>query len=237
MATPSTMVIRALQMLGGKIIGGTLTSAEQTAYLAVLNSMMESWSLERLMCYQVVQESLALTSGTGSYTIGSGGAFNTARPTRICDPCFIRNSSDQDTPLELINADAYGKIVQKTTTGTYPRYLFYDAAFVTSLATIFLYPEPTASLTLYINSWKALQTFAAISTTVVLPPGYQRAIESNLAIELAAGYRPVPPETAKIARESKAAIMGVNLPSAYMQMPVGIVSPGMSRGRSILTGP
>src|SRR5688572_21302150 len=152
MATPSTMVIRALQMLGGKTIGGTLTSDEQTAYLAVLNSMMESWSLERLMCYQVVQESQALTASVGSLTIGSGATFNTARPIKIVDPCFVRDANSVDYPLELINAEAYGRIVLKTIDGTYPRYLFYDSAFASSLATIFLWPEPQAGLTLYINS-------------------------------------------------------------------------------------
>lgn len=237
MATPSTMTIRALQMIGMKAMGASLTSDEQTAYLSALNAMMDSWSLERLMCYQVVQESLALTSSVGSYTIGSGGAFNTARPTKIVDPCFIRDSSNFDTPLQIINAEAYGRIVSKTTDGTRPSYLFYDAAFASSLATIYLYPEPSASLTLYINSWKQLQTFATISTTVVLPPGYQRAIESNFAIELSAGLRNVPPEVIRIARESKAAIKSVNAPDSFMQLDAGVVYPSMMRGRNILTGP
>lgn len=226
MATPSTMIIRALQMIGDKMISGTLTTDQQTAYLSVLNAMMESWSLERLMCYQVVQESKALTTSDGTYTIGSGGDWNTDRPTRIVDPCFIRDSSGNDYPVKLINAEAYGRITLKTVDGSYPRYLFYDAAYVAGLGTIFLYPEPAASLTLYINSWKQLGTFAAIGTTVVLPPGYQEAIESNLAIRLAAGFRPVPAEVLLIARESKAAIKSVNMPDMFMRMPAGVARGG-----------
>lgn len=235
MATPSTMIIRALQMLGGKTIGGTLTSAEQTAYLDVLNAMMESWSLDRLMCYQVVQESQALTASVGSLTIGSGGTWNTTRPTKIVDPCFVRDANNIDYPLQIINAEAYGRIINKTIDGTYPRYIFYDAAYVAGLATIYLWPEPQSGLTLYINSWKQLQTFAAIGTTVVLPPGYQRAIESNLAVELAAGYRPVPPETALIARQSKAAIKSVNLPDTMMRLDPGVVRQHRG-GYNIYTG-
>lgn len=236
MATPSTMILRALQMLGGKVVGGTLTSAEQTDYLAVLNTMLESWSLERLMVYQVLQESQALTASVGSLTIGSGGTWNTTRPIKIVDPCFVREGGN-DYPITLIDSDAYGKIVRKTEDGSYPKYLYYDSAYAAGLATIYLYPEPKSGLTLYINSWKQLQQFSLISTTVVLPPGYQRAIESNLAVELSAGYRTVPPETLRIAVQSKAAIKGVNRPNNMMQMPVGVGSPGMSRGRSILTGP
>jgi hypothetical protein len=233
MATPSTMILRSLRLIGEKTLADTLSSNEQTAYLSDLNTMLESWSLDRLMCYQIVQESRTLTASVGSFTIGSAGTWNTARPTKIVDPCFTRDSGNIDYPLEIISAEAYGTIRQKTSDGSYPSYMFYDSAFVTSLGTIFLYPEPTSGLTLYINSWKQLQTFATISTTVVLPPGYQRAIEFNFAVEVAGGFINVSPEVVKIARESKAAIKGLNIPVGILQLPVGVVSSGRS---NILTG-
>jgi len=228
------MILASLILIGEKQIGGTLTTDEQTHWLARLNAMMESWSIDRLMCYQLLQESFALTTGTASYTIGSGGTFNTDRPNEIVNPCFVRDSANLDYHVQIIGAEAYGRISVKSTGNTYPSYLYYDSAFVTSLATIFLYPEPSASLTLYINSWKALQTFAAISTTVVLPPGYQLAIESNFAIHAAAGLVAVSKEVALIARESKAAIMALNVPDMMLRMPPGL--PGASgRGYNILT--
>lgn len=233
MATPSTMIVRALRLIGEKTVAGTLSSDEQTAYLADLNTMIESWSLERLMVYQLLQESKALTTSDGTYTIGSGGDFNTTRPTKIVDPCFIRDSDDIDHPLTLIDAQQYGAITKKTIDGSIPEYLFYDMAFASSLGTIYLYPEPEASLTLYINSWKQLQTFAAIGTTVVLPPGYQRAIEFNLAVELAGGFTNVSPEVAKIARESKAVIKGFNAPAGVLRLDAGI---GARRIWNINTG-
>jgi hypothetical protein len=222
MATPLSMILSSLVYTGAKTIGATLTTAEQTHHLSRLNAMLESWSLDSLMCYQLVQESFPLTSSIGSYTIGSGGAFNTARPAKIVDPCFIRDSASIDSPVEIIDAKAYGRLSLKSSDGSYPRALFYDAAFVAGLATVYLYPEPAASLTLYINSWKALQSFATIGETVVLPPGYQLAIESNYAINAAAGFRAVPTEVAKIARDSKAAIMSVNAPAGVLRMPAGI---------------
>lgn len=222
MATPSTMIINSLIMLGAKAIGDTLTSAEQTHYLAKLNSMLESWSLERLWCYQVVEESKALTASDGVYTIGSGGDWDTARPTKIVQ-AFVRDSSNYDYPVKVINADSYNSIVAKTTDGTYPEYLYYDGAFVAGLATIYLYPEPSSGLTLYISSWKQLQTFATISTTLVLPPGYQRAIESNFAIEEAGGLRDVPASVIKVARESKAAIKSLNIPDVFMSLDEGMI--------------
>jgi hypothetical protein len=222
MATPSSMIIRSLQLLDEKAIGGTLSSAEQTAYLSALNAMLESWSLERLMVYQLLQESRALTASVGSFTIGIGGTWNTTRPNKICDPVFTRDANNVDYQMQIIDAQQYGNIKNKTIDGPYPQYLFYDAAYVAGLATIYLYPEPQSGLTLYINSWKQLQSFSTISDTLVLPPGYQRAIEFNFAIEVAGGLISVQPEVLKIARESKAAIKALNDVPTVLNMPLGV---------------
>lgn len=238
MATASSLILRGLQMIGGKGIGGTLTAGEQTDYLAMMNSMLDAWSIERLMVYQLLQESLALTSGTASYTIGTGGAFNTTRPTKICDPCFVRDSQNADWPhLKLLNEDQYGRIILKSLSGSYPSYLFYDHAFsAAGLATINLYPEPGAGLTLYISSWKPLTAFSTIGATLALPPGYDEAISSNFAIRAAAGYRTIPPETALIAKQSKAAIMRINAPSNTLRMDPGVLQRPYRGNSSIFTG-
>ncbi len=187
------------------------------------------------MCYQLLQESFPLTTNVVSYTIGPGATFSTARPTKIVDPCFVRDSSSLDSALTIINAEAYGGIVQKSAGKTYPTWLFYDYGFNSSgFGTINVYPAPIAALTLYINSWKPLQNFSAVSTAMLMPPGYQLAIESNFAIHLAAGQTPVSQELAKIAKESKAAIRNINLPST-----VATLDSGIARGRrtNIITGP
>jgi hypothetical protein len=224
MATASSMILHSLRLLGEKPVGGTLTNNEQVDYLADLNSMLESWSLDGLLIYQLLQESLALTVSVGSYTIGTGGAFNTTRPNKIVDPCFTRDASSIDREIRIVDAPTYGRIGNKTLDGGYPRYMFYDSAWSAGLGTINLYPEPIAGLTLYINSWKQLQSFSSISTTLSLPPGYQRAIEYNFAIEAAGGFISVPPEVAKVALESKAAIERVNSKPPVLRMDVGIVA-------------
>lgn len=233
MATASGMILTSLIALGEKQIGDTLSSAEQTHYLSKLNSMLDSWSTERLYVYQILQESKALTAGTVSYTIGSGGSFNTTRPTRITY-AFVRDSNNADTNLELINYQSYADLILKSTGNTYPRYLFYDTADSSGLATLFLYPAPQASLTLYIESWKQLQQFAAIGDTMVLPAGYQRAIEANFCIEVSPGFMPVSQEAIRIADEAKGAIKRMNIPNPVMKMDVGIVR---GRRNSIITGP
>src|SRR5678816_940759 len=140
------------------------------------------------MCYSVSEDTLALTASTSAYTIGTNGTFPVTRPTKIVEPCFVRDSNGYDTPVKLVNLDTYGGIVSKGAGFTVPTYLYYDYGFSsTSTGTISLYPCPSGSLTLHINSWKQLQSFASVSTQVLLPPGYQLFIESNFAIHLAAG--------------------------------------------------
>jgi len=234
-ATASSMIFRSLRLLGEKEHGGTLSSGEQTSYLSDLNAMLESWSLERLMITQVVQESFALTASTASYTIGTNGVFATDRPIKIVNPCFTRDTSNVDNPLRLINVDAYGKIPVKSGSTGYPEFLYYDQGYsATSTATISLYPVPTSNLTLFINSLKGLQNFSTISHAAQLPPGYQRAIEFNFAIEVAGGFTAVSPEVVKIARESKAAIKSENLPDTTMRLDTGIV---WGQRANILDGP
>ena len=234
MAVVSTLILRSLRLIGEKERGDTLSADEQTECLASLNAMLESWSVQRSLCYQIVQESFSLSSSVGAYTIGSGGTFDTDRPTKIVDPCFIRDSSNYDSPVQILNAQAYGRIIDKTTDGSYPTYLFYDAAFVSSLGTIRLYPEPQAGLTLYINSWKQLGSISTISASVTLPPGYERALVYNYAIEESGGFTDVSPAVAKIARDSLAAIKSLNLPDMTMRLDPGIVPVYSS---NILNGP
>lgn len=232
MATCRSMVLRSLRLLGEKSIGDTLSAAEATVYLADLNTMLDSWSVERLMVYQILLENFALTVNVTDYTIGSGGAFSTTRPIKITN-AYARDTKSYDAPIVVIeDYKRFDALRVKNVGTTYPSNLYCD--YANPLATIKLYPAPIAGLTLYIDSWKQLQQFTTIDDTVVLPPGYKRAIEFNFPIEVAGGYRSVPAEVLAIAKESKANLKKVNLPTSILQMPDGIAR---RRSGSILTGP
>jgi len=236
MAAVSTMILRSMRMVGEKARGETLDANEAVECLAELNTMLESWGTQKLNCYALKSESFALTSGVDSYTIGTGGAFNTDRPTKLVDPCSITDASFANIPLRIVDAETFGRVPSLSTTETtYPVYISYDQDFDASgLGTISFYPVPSSGLTVIINSWKRLQNFASVSTQVLLPPGYQLAIESNFAIHLAAGLTPVSQEVAKIARESLAAVRGLNSKTPVMALDYY----GTERaGHSIITGP
>jgi hypothetical protein len=234
MAAVSTMILRSMRMIGEKSRGATLTSSEQTECLDEFNTFLESCNTNRLLCYSIQQHSLSLTASTSTYTIGTNGTFSTlARPVKIIDPCFVRDSSGYDTPVSLVNAEQYGSIVDKDAGYTVPEYLYYDAGFsATSTGTLHLYPVPSADLTLFINSWTPLGSVSSLAQDVSLPPGYRLFLESNFAIHLAAGQVAISAEVAKLARDSKAGIEGVNAPDPVSRLDSAVAT---VRG-NILTG-
>ena len=235
MPAVSSMIMRSLRLIGEKTRGGTLTTNEQTECLSEMNAMLDSWSNERLMVPVISQTSFALTASQGSYTIGSGGDFNMTRPTKIIDPCFIRDDQGNDTPLQIINVEAYGRIGDKDSDGSYPRYLYYDYGYsATSTATVFFWPEPIGGLSTFINTLQPIATFSTVTQNLLLPPGYQRAIEYNYAIEAAGGLTEVDASVALIARQSKAAIKSQNLPAPVSRLDAGV---GGGLRSTIIIGP
>jgi len=233
MTAVSTMILNSLIATGEKSIGGSFTSAEETHYLGKMNAMLDSWSVDRRLIYSIATTNFALTASTANYTIGSGGTFNMTRPIKIVT-AFVRDTQGYDTALTLLQQPQYSGIKVKSVGNSYPENLYYDAADNAGLATIYLYPAPVGGLTLYLDTYQPLQSFAAMSTALVLPQGYQRAIESNFALETLPGFATASPELMKIAKESKAAIMGINVPASVSRVDDAIAR--SSRG-NILTGP
>lgn len=203
-----------MRLIGAVEPGEELTAAEAADGLELLNEMLESWSTEQLAVPHILQENFTLVAGTASYTIGSGATFNTTRPLDVlCG--FIRYSS-LDYPLRILTRQEYDQIPLKTTQFL-PEALYYQPSVANGVIT--LYGVPDQAYTLYIDSMKQLQSFAGLTTAIVLPPGYKRAIRFNLAPELAPEYNRTPSERVlAIARESKANIKRQNSRPAKLRL-------------------
>ena len=233
MATASSIILRGLQLLGDKTVGDTLTTTEQTTYLAVLNSMLDSWRLDKLLVYRILENSFTLVIGSRSYTIGSGGNFNIERPDRLEDSCFIMLQNAQ-YPVRVVDETT---LTAQQTQGQaqMPRMVYLDPA--APLANIFFDYTPDQAYEFHLKTWSSLQQFTAISDVLTLPSGYQRALESNFAMEVAPGFVSASPELAKIAKESKTKIMQQNTRTTYLTLDPGVTQGRRMRsGHSILTG-
>src|SRR3990167_449539 len=221
MATAFSLITRAMRLSGAIGSGEAPDDDESADGLDALNTMLESWSIERLSVPYIVEETLTMVPSTSAYTMGSSGDLNTDRPTRVEDSCFIRYA-DIDTPLTLLNYEGYAAIVDKTTQSNVPEYLFVDMR--NPLVYLTFWPVPSsASAVAHIFSWKQLQQFSELTTVLALAPGYKRAIEYNLAIEYdpefgEGGLTPqMWDKVNRIAVRSLANIQRINAPSPIMR--------------------
>lgn len=229
MPTALDLIEAAALKLGAKQTGEALTSDEATDGLSILNSMLDNWAINSLMVYQIVQNSYSWTADQQSRTIGTGGDFNATRPVRIEDGTYFRYSNI-DSPVKIIrNRGNYDTIASKTVKSTYPEVLFYDPAF--PLGVLYAFPVPSNTLTLFLNTWQTLQNFSNLTTNLSLPPGYQWAIEHNLAVALEPVFVvPAPENVIREAGKSKADLIRINNRPILSQTEVSYVLSG--RGRS-----
>jgi hypothetical protein len=219
MGTARQIITDALKVCRVYQTGEALSASEGADGLRALNLMLDGWANERLMLYQLIERTHTLVSGTGSYTIGSGGDIDTTRPVKI-ESAFTRDSENTDTTIYVINNDEYSSITAKSTDGTYPLYLYYRAAY--PLGTINLYPHPGSGLTLYLQVWDQLTQFTNLSTSASFPPGYERCLIYNLAVEIAPMFgATMTSEAIKTAVDSKGWIKTVNLdiPRMHSDLP------------------
>lgn len=219
MSTSRDLINSSLRLLGVLASGEAAGAAEATDGLASLNDLIDSWSTESLLIPNKVREVFPLISGQQTYTMGTGGNFDTSRPMKI-ENALVQipgGSPVTEIPVKILTKDEYVRIVQKTATSSFPQYLYPDNANPLTSLSFWLVPNQSLNVVLY--SWKPLAQLANLSTALSLPPGYSRALRYNLAVELAPEYgRTVAQEVAAIASESKAAIKRMNHVPQYLQV-------------------
>lgn len=220
MATAQTLINRALRLCGVIGSGETPTSDDTADCLIALNAMLDSWRNERLMVYAISENTLTMTVGDSSYTIGSGGDLNTTRPVKI-EHAFMR-VSDIDYPVAVVDKRRFDAIQDKTVTSDLIDMIYYNPSM--STGTLKVWPVPSVANVLHLGLWEPITAFSAASDTVTLPPGYERALAYNLAIEIAPEYgRKASQEVVEIARMSKGDIKRVNSPGLKAYPEVGLM--------------
>ena len=217
--TANTMISRALRLIG--VLGQgrrTLDATEASDGLAALNSMLDSWSIDRSMIYQLLTETHTLTAGTADYSIGTGGTINTTRPVRIVS-AFMRDTANYDYSVEIINKTAYDAYPLKTTRSR-PSFLYYDEIYPLAFIRL-VYTPSDSSEVLHFTSWKQLQQFANL-TTVELQAEYPGSL--------------IAPKTAEIAQKALANIIQINQDAPVLDVSEANSSSIGRTQRSIFTG-
>lgn len=223
----SRILERSLRLIGVLQAAEAMDAEDAQDALDVLNGMLEAWRLDSLLVYARLRYLFALTAGQAQYTVGVGGQFNIERPVRIEDARYVTNSGPQelDTPLPLLTDAQYRDITQKALPSSWALWAYYDPTY--PLGTFVLWPAPSLSNRVRLTVWQPLSTIPTIETEVDLPPGYRRAIEYNVAREMAPEYGvTLAPghEVLTLAMESKEMLMRLNAQPMLLHT-------GMGQGR------
>jgi hypothetical protein len=223
-----------------------VASAEQpiSAFMAenardALNSMLDSWSTEKLLTYHRPKISLVLVPGRAAYTWGiTTPACDIPREPPVKLELALLTVEDTVPGLEwevqVLDQYAYQAGIQiKQLTSSYPTIVYLEPA--QPVAMLHVWPLPETAYTLQLLPWFALSPYGAWDDVLDWPAGYQRAMVYGLALELAPQYGiEASPMILRTADESKRALYVINTEVGKLSLwpwrPVGGTALGLPRG-------
>jgi len=218
MPTGQQIVSNALLSLGLLDAGGSPSASESTDLLQELNTQVDAWGTDELLIPSITKTQFALTANQASYTYGTGGNFNAARPVRVDQAVFVATVGAGTTrkPLRIVGSTEMFAHADSAAAATSAEQVYFDYANAAGLMKAYFYPVPscpTASFAEF-ETWTPIAAFA-LATNVTLPPGYQDALQQSLAFRCLSRYgSAVSQATAQVvadlAKSAKARIMKLN---------------------------
>lgn len=206
--TALDLIKGSLRLIGAIETGETPEADESADALVILNQLLESLSLSSQGVFNQPTQTFNLVASQSTYTIGSGGNFNTVAPVTISDAYTIQNGISY--PIEIIGQERYDAIGNKAQQSTYPLYLLHQNT--APLGNVILWPVPSATSALVINVSAQFAQIPILATSITTwPQGAARMIRYLLAIDLAEEYgSPITQSLMMKAAEAKADYMRAN---------------------------
>jgi hypothetical protein len=189
----------------------TLSDNDSQTILRFLNRMVDSWSTENAMIYAISTETLALSAGVATY-LSSGLAGG--RPVNVGAINVTYGGVNYD--LTKIDATAYSQIGIPSIQAI-PTQVYIDMGMPNATFTFF--PVPFAPMVANVDCQRLLaSTPITLTTSVVMPPGYERALVCNLAKEICPVFmRQVTNDIREAAMKSMKALKKINFTPLVMR--------------------
>lgn len=185
MATFIDIATDAFMKIGYYAPGETLSDADAELALRVADDMLDSWSNESLTCFAILEQSVVLVPNVAQYSIGPGGAVNGPRPIRLITgpgAAYLMDTNANRYGVEVVPRDRWNMIGNTQVTSNVPLFLFYDSQY--PLGYLNFWPGPNLNWTAYWDSYLQLTDFSVLASPFSFPPGYKKAIQDCLAVEL-----------------------------------------------------
>ena len=208
----SDIINTALTILGVLAAGETPATEDYTYALAVLNTLLENWNVQGLQIFTITNFQNVLTTAKQAYTMGPNGDFNTTRPVRIERANTLRAGVTR--PLRMVDAAGWAAILSRSASDALQTVLYNDNSFdANGCTTLRFWPIPNdGASTADLFVWAQLGDGFALGDTVSFPPGYLKAIQYNLAVDLAPAFgRPLDPTVAQSAALALQQLRAINI--------------------------
>lgn len=187
-----------------------LDNSKASYALRVLNRMIQKWNIDDLMVYSLDRNVFNLTAGKQTYTLGTGGDFNMARPVRV-SMVSVLLATGVEIPIHSFSDEEWRGIAVKSTSSIFPTGVWIKGDM--PLNNLSFWPVPQDStVQVVIYNWHQISDFTDFTTVIQFPNGYEEAIVTNLAIALSNSYgiQPAPSLQARAA-DAKSKIESLNV--------------------------
>lgn len=212
MTTALQLITGSMRLIEAVESGEAPTTDEQTDALAVLNQLLDSWSIQGLAVYRREFSPYVTAASQASYVIGAGEEWDGARPTAIAEAYVTIDGYDYG--LRVLTDSEYASEPNKTLESSVPESIYYDPAYPDGR--VYVVPVPDTALTITLVHDEAFTALASVSTSLSFPPGYERALRYALAVELAPEFGKKPsPIVISTAAESIGLIKARNIQPAF----------------------
>jgi hypothetical protein len=192
---PGTIVLIDL-IEAGLRLAGLMDSARRKASpeqydegVETFNEMMDSWRAQSWRVPCTARTVFPLVATQKTYTIGPTGAdFTAARPPRVLNAGLVltNQTPNPEWPLAILTQEQYALIRNKDWSSSWPIAVFYNPTFAAGKAELTFYPVPSAANSVALYLEQSITEVEGLTSGLVLPPGYRKAIVENLAVAIAA---------------------------------------------------
>jgi hypothetical protein len=234
--TVRELIEGSLRVVGAFAVGETPGAADTSTALKVLQDLIAERA-GNMFVPCMVREAITLVVGQASYTVGEEATadLSTARPEQIIE-AWVRDTSDYDYPVKVIDDRNYNAIRDKTMSGR-PDRLFYSPT--SPNGTAYVYPVPDAVESLYIYSIKSFTEPTILTQKLLddvsIPRNYHNPLKWMLAEELSPEYgRPLSVQIMVKVRQAEGDIKALNLARTMRPAIIEPATNNRSTGTSIL---
>lgn len=165
-------------------------SGEQYAEgLIRINDIAGLWQTQGLKLWLVTDQSITLTSGVGTYTLGPTGSVSMTKPMRAIQAYYLDANSIR-RPLVLLSREEYTRLSQVTQTGQINSFFVDKQKDLLSIS-FWLVPDATAATgTAHLVIQNQSPVMVTLTAQHSMPIEWGMALRWGLADDLTTGQPP-----------------------------------------------